>query len=84
MFIIANHHITDAAAFWASMSAAGAPPEGTKVHFMLPGTDGTSAVCLWEATDLDTVRRLVNGTVGTSSTNTFFAVAADRAMGLPR
>jgi len=84
MFIIVNHNIRDAGRFWGDLRAAGAPPEGTKVHQMLPSADGASAVCLWEADGVDTVRSLVEKTVGSSSSNTFFAVDAANAMGLPR
>jgi len=84
MFIIVNHTIRDAGRFWGDLRAAGAPPEGTKVHQMLPSADGASAVCLWEADGVDTVRSLVEKTVGSSSSNTFFAVDASNAMGLPK
>jgi len=84
MFIIVNHTIRDAGRFWGDLRAAGAPPEGTKVHQMLPSSDGASAVCLWEADSVDTVRSLVEKTVGSSSSNTFFAVDASNAMGLPK
>lgn len=83
MFVIVNHTISNPAGFWASLRAAGAPPPGTKVHHMLPSTDGTAAVCLWEADSLERVRDLVEATVGASSTNTFFAVNAAIAQGLP-
>lgn len=84
MFIIVNHGIHDAGRFWGDLRAAGNPPEGTKVHQMLPSVDGTSAVCLWEASSVDAVRQLVDATVGSSSTNTFFAVDATNALGLPK
>lgn len=84
MFIIVNHTIRDAGRFWGDLRAAGAPPEGTRVHQMLPSADGASAVCLWEADGVDTVRSLVEKTVGSSSNNTFFAVDASNAMGLPK
>ncbi len=84
MFVIVNHSIRNPGDFWGALKAAGAPPAGTKVHHMLPSADGASAVCLWEASDVDTVRALVDATVGASSTNTFFAVDASNAMGLPK
>lgn len=84
MFVVVNHTIRDAGGFWGALRAAGAPPEGTRVHQLLPSADGATATCLWEADSVETVRGLVEGTVGASSTNTFFAVDAANAMGLPK
>lgn len=84
MFVVVNHGIRDAGRFWGDLRAAGAPPEGMKVHQMLPSADGASAVCLWEAGGVEAVRALVEATVGGSSTNTFFAVDAAHALGLPK
>jgi hypothetical protein len=84
VYVIVNHSISNPGDFWGALRAAGAPPAGTKVHHMLPSADGSTAVCLWEADGVDTVRRLVDTTVGGSSTNTFFEVDAAHAMGLPK
>ncbi len=84
MFVIVNHTITDPGSFWGALKTAGSPPAGSKVHQMLPSADGQQATCLWESADVETVRGLVEGTVGKSSTNTFFAVDAAQAMGLPK
>lgn len=83
MYVIVNHTITNPAGFWGALQAAGSPPEGTRVHHMLPSTDGSAAVCLWEADSVERVRTLVEATVGSHSTNTFFAVDAANARGLP-
>ena len=84
MFVIAQHKISDAAGFANSVKQA-APniPADMKLLQFLPGADGSSAVCLWEAASVDKVKQLVDTTVGKFSSNTYFEVARDKAVGLP-
>lgn len=59
-------------------------PEGVKIHSTLPNSDGTKAVCLWEANDLNAVKNTVEGSVGQYSRNEYFSVEAKNAFGLPQ
>ena len=84
MFVVAKHEISDAAKFWATADAMAGMPEGVKLHQVLPDGKGSTAVCLWEADSLNTVRDLVESAVGQVSRNEYFEVNPQRAMGLPR
>jgi hypothetical protein len=84
MYIIAEHEITNPKTFWEkAQSVLASLPSNVKVHQTLPNSEGTKAVCLWEAGTLDQVKAIVEGAVGNVSRNTYFAVQADKAMGLP-
>jgi hypothetical protein len=48
-----------------------------------PNATGTRAVCRWEADTVDSVRDLIDSTVGHYSKNEYFEINADNAMGLP-
>ena len=82
MYVVAIHDISDPEKFWGAVQAAPIP-EGMALHSTLPNSDGTRAVCLWEADSTDSVRDLVEGTVGQASRNDFFEVESKNAMGLP-
>lgn len=83
MFIVAQHQISNPAKFWETVKAA-KMPEGVKIVSTLPNSDGTRAVCLWEANDLSAVKNIVESAVGQFSKNEYFSVEAKNAMGLPQ
>ena len=85
MFVVAQHKISDPAGFWSSVKQAmpNIPPD-MKVHQVLPNADGSAAVCLWESDSVDKVRQLVDTSVGQFSSNSYFEVAPESAVGLPR
>ena len=82
MYVIVEHTITNREAFGAATASAEIPPHLT-LHQVLPGADGTHQVCLWEGPSEDAVRQFVEGGVGHVSSNVYFAVDAEKAMGLP-
>jgi hypothetical protein len=85
MYVVAKHQISDPARFWAAaQEATPRIPEGVTLHSVLPNTDGSAAVCLWEAGSLDAVRDLVESAVGAVSRNEYYEVDSKNAMGLPR
>lgn len=85
MFIVVQHQISDTGKFWEVIKAsANQIPAGLKVHSVLPNSDGTKAVCIWEAPDVKTVTDIVQGSVGRFSKNEFFSVEANNAVGLPQ
>jgi hypothetical protein len=85
MYVVAKHEISDPARFWAAAQEATPNiPEGIKLHYVLPNTGGSAAVCLWEAGSLDAVRDLVESAVGEVSRNEYYEVDSNNAMGLPQ
>jgi hypothetical protein len=83
MFVTIEHDIHDPAEFQARAERAMPPPDGLHVHQFLPASDLSHATCLYEADSLEAVRDFVDGALGPSSTQRYFAVAEDHAMGLP-
>ena len=50
---------------------------------MLPNTDGTRAICIWEGPKLDDIKAYVEGAVGHVSKNEYFEVETKNAVGFP-
>ena len=84
MYIAIVHDIHDADAFQARARNDVFPlPEGLHVHHFFPATDQGEAVCLYEAPSVAAVRDHLDPSLGDSSTQRYFPVAEDHAMGLP-
>ena len=84
MYIIVEHEISNPKTFWEiAKSAIPNLPSNLKLHQTLPNREGTKAVCLWEAARVDEVKEFLESAVGKVSSNTYFAVEAENAMGLP-
>ena len=69
------------------ISGEGAP-EQVKVLQFYPSKDLTEVTCLWESDSVESVQRWVDTTLGDSSENICYPVAADQAfaerpLGLP-
>jgi hypothetical protein len=82
MYVIVEHTITDPGGFQAITQSVEIPSHLT-LHQVLPNVDGTRQVCLWEAADVGAVEAFVEPALAGLSANTYFAVAAERALGLP-
>ncbi len=82
MYIIIEHEIGNPTSFWSAVKKT-AIPSNLKLHQSIPNGEGTKAVCLWEAATLEEVKEFVEKTVGKVSNNTYFAVDAENALGLP-
>lgn len=84
MFVVVQHDITDADAFFGSAeSVVGSVPTGVKAVQFFPSNDRKRAVCLWEAPSVDSVKNYLEAKIGSSSRNTYYAVDSKVAMGLP-
>jgi len=84
MFVSVMHQIQDSQAFLAGGKAAiQAAPGNIKALQFLPSADLKQAVCLWEADSLESLRSHLEPKIGPSSRNTYFAIDAQAAMGLP-
>ena len=86
MHIVAYHRILDPEKFF-SMNAeevAGGGPPGVQGRQFFPSTDRSSAVCLWEADSIDTLRDYLDPATAGVAENSYFEVDASIAMGLPQ
>jgi hypothetical protein len=82
MHVIAAHSISDPDKFFETASSTPIPDE-LKLHSLLPSSDRSRAVCVWEADSQDSVREFVESNVGDVSSNEYFEVDASSAQGLP-
>jgi hypothetical protein len=80
MYVIAIHSISDPVAFWGGKLDL---PEGTELPIVAPSSDGTRGVCVFKSDSVNTVRNLVDGAAGAISTNEYYALNEDNALGLP-
>jgi hypothetical protein len=85
MNIVAQHRITDLEKF-SSLDAAeiaeGAPV-GVQLRQFFPLQGGQTAICLWEADSIDTLRDYLDPATAGVSENTYFEVDTERSLGLP-
>jgi hypothetical protein len=70
-YIVAIHEISDPDRFWNAADPS-ALPSDVALHATYPRSDGSRAVCLWEADSVETVRDLLESTTGDASRNEFF------------
>lgn len=82
MYVLVQHTITDPATFWSTAEAA-TPPAQVRLQHSFPTSDGTRAVCLWEADSVDAVRDLLEPMIGAVSRNEYFAVENREGIGHP-
>ena len=85
MEVVVMHRITDPDKFF-SMDAeevSGGGPPGVQGQQFFPSKEGNTAVCLWEADSIDTLRDYLDPATAGVSENTYFEVDRERAMGLP-
>jgi hypothetical protein len=57
-------------------------PSGVRGLQFYPSRDGSVATCLWEAPSVESVQRYVDSTLGDSSENSCYEVAAEQAFSL--
>ena len=82
MYVVVQHHIKNPETAFPRgqrlISGEGAP-ETVKVLQFYPSTDQTKVTCLWESDSVDSIQDWVDTTLGDSSENVCYAVAADQA-----
>ena len=75
MYVLIEHHISDPDSFFTTAeSALSQTPPTIKLHHTFPTTDGTRAICVWEADTIDEVRDFIESAVGRFSRNEYFEV----------
>jgi len=84
MYVTIEHEIKDSKSFFEKADAiVNNKPSSLKLHQFLPSQDGKKAVCLWECSQVSVLKDYIEREVGASSKNTYYAVQADKAIGLP-
>ena len=73
MYIVVQHTISEPATFWNAADPTTISPE-IKLHHTFPTSDGTHAVCIWEAASVDALRNSLEPVIGRVSRNEYFAV----------
>ena len=58
-------------------------PEGVRNHQVCPAQDLETCVCIWEADSDDQLREYVDTSLGDASTQEYFAIQEEEAVGLP-
>ncbi len=84
MFISVIHRISDPDAFSATAASAMKDiPTDFKLHQAVTGDDRSTAICLWEAPTVDSVRNLLEPLFGRVCKNEYISIDAASSMGLP-
>lgn len=83
MFIAIEHNIHDPEKFQQSAEKVFPLPDGLYVHHFFPATDLSRAVCLYEASSVDQLSKYLDEKLGESSTQHYFPVLGEPAIGLP-
>jgi hypothetical protein len=85
MYVLIEHSISDPDSFFSTAeSALSQMPPTIKLHHTFPSTDGTRAVCVWEADTIDHVREFIEPAVGRFSHNEYFEVPNKESVVNPR
>ena len=83
MFVAIYHEIHDRDLFKTKVNQMAPPPDSLRRHQFFTATDLTKAACLWEAPSIDELRSYIDPSLEPASTQTYFAVYEERAVGLP-
>jgi hypothetical protein len=85
MFIIADHFIKDADAFWGMVKAKmNEIPSELHLHAVYPSADMMRAVCVWDAERVEAIDNFLTQTFGDIVRNECYRVNAEVAVGLPK
>jgi hypothetical protein len=84
MFVLVEHFISDPQAFWSSVEySLPALPTFLRLHQCLPTPDGTHAVCVWEAAQMEEVSGFLEAYVGHVSRNVYWEVEGAGGIATP-
>jgi hypothetical protein len=82
MYVVVQHRIKNQQLAFSRgeklIKNEGAPAGVHGLQFY-PSRDGSVVTCLWEAPSVETIQRYVDSTLGDSSENSCYEVAAERA-----
>ena len=83
MFVAIHHEIHDQGLFKEKVNQMPSPPDSLRRHQFFTATDLTRAACLWEAPSVEELRDYIDPALEPASTQTYFRVYEERAVGLP-
>jgi len=84
MYILVQHSVSDPATVWARAQQSLANiPAALKLHHSIPTPDGRKAVCIWEASSIDTLRKFLDPMLGPDAHNDYFEVVNKEGIALP-
>jgi hypothetical protein len=83
MFIAIEHDIHEPETFQRRGEQVFPLPDGLTVHHFLPSADFTRAWCLYDAPSVERLQGHLDGKLGDASTQRYFPVHVEAAMGLP-
>jgi hypothetical protein len=83
MFVAIHHEIHDRELWKQKVNQMAPPPDSLRRHQFLTSTDIALAACLWEAPSIDELRDYIDPSLEPASTQTYFQVYEERAVGLP-
>lgn len=83
MLIAIRHDIHDASKFQERAEQVFPLPHELRVLQFFPASDMSSAACLYEAPSVDHLSNYIDRALGNSSTQSYFAVNEEHAIGLP-
>ena len=84
MYILVQHTISDPALVWSRAQAALASmPAHLKLHHSMPSPNGRTAVCVWEADSIATLKTYLDPMLGPAAENTYFEVVNKEGVAVP-
>ncbi|WP_194777896.1 hypothetical protein [Pararhodonellum marinum] len=83
MFIAIKHEIHDPKKFQKCAEEVFPLPDHLHVHHFYPSVNMKEAVCLYEAASIDQLSEYLDQKLGTASTQYYFTVLSEHAIGLP-
>jgi hypothetical protein len=84
VYILVQHTISDPATAWNRAQAAlPALPPHLKLHHSIPTPDGSTAICVWEAESITTLKTYLDPMLGPAAANTYFEVVNKEGVALP-
>jgi hypothetical protein len=84
MYILVQHTISDPAIAWSrAQHALPSLPAHLKLHHSIPTPDGTTAICVWEADSIATLKAYLDPMLGPAADNAYFEVVNKEGVALP-
>lgn len=84
MYVLVQHYVSDPQVFWSDVrSALSVLPPHLHLHHVYPTSDGSHAVCLWEAESVRDVKAFIEAYVGHVSRNLYFQVENRQGIATP-
>ena len=84
MYDLVQHYISDPHTFWSDVSASlSVLPPNLSLHHCFPTSDGSHAVCVWQADALRDVRAFIEAYVGHVSRNVYFPIENAEGIAAP-